>query len=380
MTRFLRHLRTARHRRRGAVLPLVAALAVVVIGMLAFSVDLGYVSLVRGQLQSAADSASLAAASQLLDRDLLHGDDIQSLTEADAQANRFASANKGGGVSLALGSGDVVYGYIADPEDPNSPLLTDRRPYNSAQVTAQRTGGRNGELGLFFAPIFNRDAMDLDAKATATYEGNVGGFRFNDNYENQTCKLLPFTIKKSAWDAAFNGPLDNWKRDPVTGAVTREPDGIFEVKLFPTRTTSGNFGTVDIGSSGNSTADIVRQILHGPSKADLDLMGGACELGEDGKLILQGDTGVSAGFKDELLAIRGKPRIIPLYTEDPTGNGNNTQYVITHFVGCCVVEVKLTGGDKYVLIQPEFCCDTTAFGGGPESDRSFALQPLRLTR
>jgi len=381
MVRLLRSVRLPR--RKGAVLPLVASLSVIIIGMLAFAIDLGYVSLVRGQMQTAADASALAAASQLLDRDLLHADPYQSLTDADAQALRFSSANTGGGVPLGVGPGDVTYGYIADPKDPNSPFITTRRPFNSARVRVQRTNQRNGELGLFFAPIFNRDSMGLDAAAIATLEGNVKGFQFNDNVAEQKCLLLPFALEVSIWDAAIagTGGTDAWKYNPDTKAITPGSDNVREVKLFPTKGTApGNFGTVDIGSANNSTSDIERQILYGPNKADFAVLGGKIELNGTGTLVLEGDTGISAGFKDELTAIKGQPRIIPLYRAPVTGNGNNSRFTIVRWVGCVILDVQLTGGNKQVIIQPEFCIDSTAVGGGPVSDSSFAYKPLQLSR
>src|SRR5687767_985044 len=89
--------------RKGVVLPLAAALMVVLIGMLAFAVDLGYISLVRGQMQAAADSAALAGTSQLFDRTLLAGGTTQDTSKCFAAAQKFATANKGGGVALTLG-------------------------------------------------------------------------------------------------------------------------------------------------------------------------------------------------------------------------------------------------------------------------------------
>lgn len=382
MNRLLRHVHVSRPR-KGAVLPLVAALSVIIIGMLAFTVDLGYVSLVRGQMQSAADAAALAGASQLLDRDMLHGDPYQTLTDADAQASSFSTANKAGGVSLALGTGDITYGYIANPADPNSPFVTTQRPFNSAQVRVRRTTAQNGELGLFFAPIFHRDSMALQAQATATLEGNIKGFEFNSNVSNQKCLLLPYTLDVTVWDAALagSGGTDVWKYDSKTKAITAGADGVREVKLFPTKGNApGNFGTVDIGDANNSTADISRQILYGPNKADLDKMGGKIELNSTGTLVLQGDTGISAGVKNEMIAIKGQPRIIPLYRAPVTGNGNNSRYTIVRWVGCVILDVQLTGGNKYVTIQPEFAVDSTAYGGGPASDKSFAYVPLQLSR
>ena len=43
-----------------------------------------------------------------------------------------------------------------------------------------------------------------------------------------------------------------------------------------------------------------------------------------GKLYLNGDTGISAGVKDELASIKGQPRIIPIFST-VSGNGNNAQ-------------------------------------------------------
>jgi hypothetical protein len=129
-----------------------------------------------------------------------------------------------------------------------------------------------------------------------------------------------------------------------------------EVNLFPQGTGSpGNRGTVDIGGSNNSTSDIARQILHGISSSDfasLTASGRTLEFDACGKLYLNGDTGISAGVKDELAAIIGKPRVIPIF-ESVTGNGNNAEYKIVRWQGIRIMAVKLTGSmsQKHVTIQ-----------------------------
>ena len=55
-----------------------------------------------------------------------------------------------------------------------------------------------------------------------------------------------------------------------------------------------------------------------------------------------GDTGISAGVKDELASIIGQTRIIPVFSS-VSGNGNNATYVIVRWVGVRVMAVKLTG-------------------------------------
>src|SRR5687768_10805693 len=52
-------------RRRGNVLVLSAVLMIVMMAMVAFAVDVGYICLMRGELQRAVDAAALAGAAEL---------------------------------------------------------------------------------------------------------------------------------------------------------------------------------------------------------------------------------------------------------------------------------------------------------------------------
>jgi hypothetical protein len=93
--------------------------------------------------------------------------------------------------------------------------------------------------------------------------------------------------------------------------------------------------------------------VHGISPADLAFHGGKLELDENNELELNGDTGISAGIKDELASIIGQTRIIPIFSE-VEGPGNNAQYTIVKWVGVRIMEVKLTGpmNKKRVIVQP----------------------------
>ena len=89
------------------------------------------------------------------------------------------------------------------------------------------------------------------------------------------------------------------------------------------------------------------------SKQDFIDLGRPLEFDENGELELNGDTGISAGVKDELASIIGQVRIIPIYTE-VNGNGNNAMFTIVRFEGVRILDVKLTGkgSQKRVIIQP----------------------------
>jgi len=177
---------------------------------------------------------------------------------------------------------------------------------------------------------------------------------------------------------------DNYAYDPETGTVSAGSDGVLELNIFPGAGTDqlppGNFGTVDIGASNNSTADLARQIVHGITEADLAYIGGALVFDENGELTLEGDTGISAGMKDELASIIGQPRSIPLF-RSVSGNGNNSEYTIVGFAGIRILAVKLTGAmkKKYVVVQPAIVVDDSVITEAGASN-SYVYAPPRLIR
>jgi len=64
---------SCRTHRPGAVTVLSALLMVFLLIMVAFAVDLGWIIVVRMQLQNAADAAALAGTSKVLDQSVLTG-------------------------------------------------------------------------------------------------------------------------------------------------------------------------------------------------------------------------------------------------------------------------------------------------------------------
>ena len=95
---------------------------------------------------------------------------------------------------------------------------------------------------------------------------------------------------------------------------------------------------------------------------------------------MNGDTGVSAGIKENLASIIGQSRILPLYSK-VTGSGNNATYTIAALVGVTILEVDLTGSlsAKHITIQPSFCIDNNTVTGGTATS-TFVYKPLALTR
>jgi Flp pilus assembly protein TadG len=351
-------------RRRGSVLALTAVLMVVLIAFLAMAIDVGYLYTMRAELQRSADSAAIAATWELMDKNGKTGTETATslTTSAQSKATQFAALNKVGNASPGLASGDVVVGYMSDPSNPNCPLTstpTGLLP-NAVQVKVQRTGDQNGQVPLFFARVLGATQQSLTAQGTAAFVNTFSGFKAPADGSN--LNILPFALDKTTWDSLSATGTDSWTYNADSGTVTAGGDGVKEVNLYPQGTgASGNRGTVDLGSSNNSTADIARQIRNGISPSDLSYLGGQIKFNSSGELYLNGDTGISAGVKDDLVSIVGKPNIIPIFNK-VVGPGNNATYTIVKFVGVRVMYVKLTGSmaSKAVIIQP---CNVAMKGG-----------------
>ena len=366
------------------MLVLSAFMMILMFVLLAFAVDLGQMVVSGTELQRTADAAAIAATWDLIDEDAVRGYDNSATLadEARATADQYAGVNHVLQEGPSLAQEDVTIGYLANPSDPTEELSVDGLDApNVVRVRVRRAEAQNGLVPMSFARVLGIDGAANQAEATAAVLTNFGCIGSPGGTGN--AQVLPFALDQQTFQDLLAGAgTDNWTFNEETGQVTGGPDGVNEVNLFPQGTGSpGNRGTVDIGAPNNSTADLARQIVDGVTPEDLEYVGGSLELDENGELELNGDTGISAGMKDELESIKGQPRIIPIFSQ-VAGNGNNAQYTIVNFTGIRVMEVKLTGpmSSKRVIIQP---ANIVVRGGIPSSGPKvswFIYSPVWLVR
>lgn len=392
--------------RRGAVAPLFLILLIPLLAMVAFSVDTGYICLVKAELQNAADAAALAGASQLLVPDFpgieLSSAPSNAVADARNEAKRYAKYNYGGNVALDLLDSDIdvsyqsAYGTSIVPESPSASYP------NTVQVTLRRDKTANKPLSLFFAPVLGVSEWNGTATATAMVRNklqNITGFESWPGGPNAT--LLPITVNVNTWnnflktgispdgkrydDFKVRVPLNtsDWNSNVSPSGTS---DGTPEVKgVYPDRTTPGNWGLIRLDPTASPSADNAeRWVLKGPTPAELSKFGpDGMQATASKPLTVPAGPGLKSSLVPDFEAIIGQPRSIPLYTTYSDKGGSNTTYEIVGFAGVVVVNAVGRGNSIEITFQPAIVVDATATPGSSEPNVSsfiYADSPIVLTK
>jgi hypothetical protein len=358
----------------------------VLFSFLAFSIDTGYLASSRAEMRRSADASSMAGCWEMYQQLKLGASTSAAQSSARQTAAQYALANTVANSVVNVDSGplssEVRVGYLASLND-GSPLSTNTDlPFMAVQVSLTKSPQRNGEVPFFFARVFGRTGQTMTTSATSVMSQSVSGFTIAAG-SSDCIKVLPFALDLQTWNSIDGHCVqDDYAYDESCNSISKGSDGQPEVNLYPQGTGSpGNRGTVDIGSANNSTADIARQIVQGISLADLNALGKPLALDTNGQLTLNGDTGISAGVKDELASIIGQTRVIPIF-ESVSGNGNNAVYKIVKWAGVRVLAVRLTGpmSQKMVMVQPAPIISRNTIIGSTSGASSNIFSPVLLVR
>lgn len=353
--------------RKGAILVLAAVVLVVVLAFVSFTVDFGMITVTKGQLQNAADSAALAATQELM-RSFGPGSTVSGSTAATSAQDgavelisRFRSGDLNS--TSAAADRDVRLGNRTWNSATSQWVETwGVPPFNLVEVTARRTEEANSALPMAFSQVMGISHQNVSAKSVASI-APAAGFRLNSN-ASTGLGVLPIAVDSVTWDALVNSirtgqipASDNYSYNENSGYVNFGGDGIGEINIYPDANTnlpSGNRGTVDLGAPNNSTNDLRRQIVDGLNEYDMGFLpNGELRASPQQPLNLNGDPGISAGIESALESIIGQVRAIPIFTT-VSGNGNNANYRVIKFVGVRIMAVRLSGGpnNRYVTVQP----------------------------
>jgi len=178
------HSNSRKGARRGAMLILLAAMLVMFFVAVAFSVDIAYMHLVRGELRAATDAATKAA-SETLAR-------TQDVGQAITRGKEIAGENLVAGKGLVLADTDIKFGNSKLQADDRFKFTEGARPLNSVLVEGKRTtGSRSGSVGLFFGKLLGTEFFEPTERAIATFverdlvvvvdtSGSMAGQKFAD--------------------------------------------------------------------------------------------------------------------------------------------------------------------------------------------------------
>lgn len=157
---------------RGIAVVFVALAMFVIIGFVGLGIDIGYMYVVKGELQNAADAAALAGVAKL------DGSALTSQFLARGEAQKFAGTNYAARESVQIDqntsnatNGDVVIGWWngSDVVTPPSGGFC-----NAVKVTCRRTSesgtgisSLNKQVNTFFAQVIGWNKMSAKAQAIA---------------------------------------------------------------------------------------------------------------------------------------------------------------------------------------------------------------------
>ena len=383
--------------RRGAVLPLVTLLLVVLFAMLAFTFDLGRVAVFRAQLQNAADSSALAGAAALgndnLVRPLLYVNQSNDLMTVRSQAQTFAQANGldlNGRTAVVMDkTSDISYGTLSSPSLLTQALdVSGLSAYNSVHVNTYADAAHGGGVPFLFAKVMGINSTAAATSATATVEVHrIESLRALPNLRSP---ILPITMAVADWQDMVNGTtgIDIYKFNMSSGKVASGSDGLQEQQLYPSSTQSpSNKGLLQFGVNSHSDSVLSDQIVNGPTQAQLlaewPSTSGAPPWSAQHTLQNGADPGWRAANFDDLttVAAAGLPRLIPINDGTNPGNGANGVYTIVRFAPVRVV-VSNKGGSSsgYVRVQPAVITDPTVVGGSLAAAGEGGVPMVRLTR
>jgi Flp pilus assembly protein TadG len=371
--------------RRGAIAVLVAVLLIPLLAMMAFSVDIGYILVVKSDLQNAADSAALAGAEQLQNLYVLYtlpGQTQQSqiMTKATTNtgasdcptfvAEQFAHYNIAGRVAINVPDSDVVMGYT-DVNGNYSATLNGHFP-NTIDVTTRRQGDpgspTNGSLQLFFAPVLGMTTRDLQATARATiYAGDISSFKVISGIDSH---VLPVGLDVNVWQQFYQTGVSS------DGQIYAGPNGAPQLQVYPNPGTApGNFGLLDVGPPANNAPAFRRWIDDGQTPNDISylLTNNLLPVSTTSPSQWKAGPGLKSTLLSDFQLEIGKPNLIPLFQPVSTspyqaasGSGSNTYYSIVGFVGVEISAATGSGTSMNISIQPMAVIDATSVIGNAQ--------------
>lgn len=321
-------IKRPQHQRSGNVVVLISLLLPPLFACVALAVDYGFLLYIRTNLQRTADQAALAAV-----RDLEpDSDGVQDLIKVRATVREYVQLNAGNNFTVV--DSDIEIGRFNPATVYSNFEILDNGIFDTVAVTVRRDDLANSSVSLYFARIFGNTTVDVSATATAVLQ--------KAKLLTEGSDILPIAVA-----------VETWNSQPVNAIWSIYGDGRMEDAFG--NPVPGNWGTLDVGASNNSSSTLVDQILNGLRQQDIDYLysNGTIPSPDfiDSKIAanLNGDTGLSAGIKAAVRESHGKSKLMPIF-ESFSNQGGNLDFRIVNW-GVISIVTSSWQGSRNSAIQ-----------------------------
>jgi Flp pilus assembly protein TadG len=144
--------RAARRDRRGKIVVMTAFLMTMLLAMVAFGVDVGYIAVARTEMQICTDAAALAGAGEL----------VNGVDTARAEALEYLAKNKVAGQTLATSNAHIEFGTWTD--------TTKTFTVGGSTPNGIRINTTLNSVPLFFGKVLNKNSFNVSAQSVAVYQ------------------------------------------------------------------------------------------------------------------------------------------------------------------------------------------------------------------
>jgi Flp pilus assembly protein TadG len=351
--------------------------------MLAFAIDLTYASVVESELQNVADAAALAGAGKLQDLFVQYnspGQTNQSQIVATATgtgagsptktAEKVASLNTAGGVSITVPDSDVSFGYL----DASGNYTTSYTGMpNTISVTTRRDSTANGAVALFFGRVFGVFSKNLTATSRATiYAGDITSLQALAGIDSH---ILPVALDVKTWTNFYA------TGQSPDGNTYYGSNGLPQLQVYPDPGNApGQFGLLDVGPPQNNAPAFRNWIDDGQTPNDITylLNNNLLPVSPSAPQPWKGGPGLTSTLLANFQSVLGRPSIIPIFVAvqypAPGNNyiyiaasaqGQGSYYQIIGFVGVTVSQSEGNGNNMNISVQPMGVVDPTSVINSP---------------
>ncbi|MEA1934896.1 MAG: pilus assembly protein TadG-related protein [Thermodesulfobacteriota bacterium] len=170
---------------QGAVAVMVAVALIALFGIVALSIDVGYMYVARNELQNIADGSALAATNRLgqfyktmtydeqqayvcdtsIDSD---NDGVDDQTQIIALAKEVGLKNQAANQNISILDADIIIGQWTPSTSTFTPTFN--QP-DAVRIITRRDSTANSPITTFFAKIIGTDTLSVTATATAALTG-----------------------------------------------------------------------------------------------------------------------------------------------------------------------------------------------------------------